>query len=173
MFFKSTAEWPNHFNLVKSQVSPIYIYVSQEIAYPVGEKELESWMGSVTTEDGETIAPHKLAYAEFFLISITGDASKVTIASYRLFICDTCTSNPIRLAVSSSVELNEQLNKNYQVFWIIGATGHAEFVDNALMRLYDCENLHGRSMKQIRNGKTRLQQVEHAYASIWVSIMGN
>lgn len=171
-----------YFNIVPSPVPPIHIYVSHESIEKVTQMDLNWWMKTISINHHKKHMK-RIAHDMFFLFSV-GNSSKLNpyLNIFLVHVCSNCGyGSPLiytKLQISKLLFRNFIKNtgesKHQHHVWKVEPNGHNEFYDNVIVNLRSCDNLHLTSLKQIFLGnKSRSQQVEYAYASIWTSIMGN
>lgn len=166
-------------NIIPSPFPQIHINLFHELNQIFLQTVMHGWIQTITRNKYWT---YQLSNDVFILI--TGQVNNTTDTSHlKMFyiqVCSVCQfDNQIEL-----VELNDSssifsllIHGNFATQklwrWSIYREGRNEFFDNVAGELLKCENLKIVSHTQIFSHKTRTQQVEYAYATVWTSIMGN
>lgn len=172
------------FSIIPSPMPPVHIYITHEAMQSTGTSEIKWWMETTSTNHG--IAMMHMSNDEFLLIRVTsiksdpiGNFGLFTVRIPRTFYSN--STEPYHRFDSLSLSelslayfLNTQnRNVHQQTFWRVSVLNNNELYDNIIRLIYECRKLTLDSIDRVLEAGTKLQQLEYALATVWISIMGN
>lgn len=178
IFFHSS-EWIQHYNIIPTQVPSIHFWINHELFQPVIKCQLISWMETIFIVEYGFV--EYLVHDIFLLVSIMSSRKAETSKlSFNIIqYCHTCEDisrllyREIDVSNLTSLLSDKKSQGTRHLIWGVKTRGDNEFLDKVLVDIFSCKNLELISLTQLFARKTRSEQVEHAYATVWTSIMEN